>query len=421
MNARNLEYILPYNKKKQVGIADSKLETKRILEENDIPVPRYIGTIKDVSEILEFDWESLPQRFVIKPNSGFAGEGIIVLNKKVTEEDGSIFWETAGGERWSVKQLQAHTLNILDGSYSLSNAPDIAFFEEKIINSPEMRNYAYKGIPDIRVIVFNGVPTMAMLRLPTKSSGGRANIAKGAIGCGIDLSLGVTTSAMVKKPRRKLIDEHPDTGADLQNIEIPYWEEILQIAVKCQEVTGLGFLGVDVSLDKYRGPVILEINARPGLDIQLANVASLGDRLRRVSGLRVPNNKRGIILGKNLFGGDIERRVEDVSGLTVLGSVESIKIVDNQGSRVQVLARIDTGESLGLIDASLAEKLELPVKTRKTTKSKRKVVEAVLYIEGRRMETILAVTEMKSKKYKIAIGRRDLRGYLIDPLKKAKG
>jgi len=37
---------------------------------------------------------------------------------------------------------------------------------------------------------------MAMLRLPTKESGGKANLQQGAIGLGIDMASGVTTSAV---------------------------------------------------------------------------------------------------------------------------------------------------------------------------------------------------------------------------------
>jgi D-alanine-D-alanine ligase-like ATP-grasp enzyme len=33
----------------------------------------------------------------------------------------------------------------------------------------------------------------------------------------------------------------------------------------------MDYLGVDVVLDAQRGPVILEVNVRPGLAVQLAN------------------------------------------------------------------------------------------------------------------------------------------------------
>ncbi|HBZ98517.1 MAG TPA: alpha-L-glutamate ligase-like protein, partial [Pseudomonas sp.] len=40
-------------------------------------------------------------------------------------------------------------------------------------------------VPDIRIIVLMGYPIMAMLRLPTRQSGGKANLHQGAIGVGV--------------------------------------------------------------------------------------------------------------------------------------------------------------------------------------------------------------------------------------------
>lgn len=421
MNARNLEFLIPYNRKRAIAIADSKLATKQVLEKNDIPVPHFLGSIENVGQVLDFDWQGLPDRFAVKPNSGYGGEGIVVLNKKIQREDGEIAWLSSSGEEWTVKALQAHTLNILDGSYSLSNSPDVAFFEEKIVNSTEFRELSPKGIPDIRVIVFNGIPVMAMLRVPTILSKGRANLMKGAIGVGIDLGLGITTSAIIEKPRQKIIDEHPDTGVDLQNVQIPFWNEILTMAIRCQEVTNLGYVGVDVAIDKYRGPVILEINARPGLGIQVANLASLEDRLRRVKGLKVTSLAKGIALAKDLFGREVEKKVEETTGKKILAAMESIKIRDAQKNLVQVLAKVDTGRNISIIDPPLAEKLGLNIQTQVVAgnTSKRKIAEVVMYVHGERIETLLTLEEFKGTKYKVVLGRRDLRNFYIDPSKKS--
>ncbi|MRR31196.1 alpha-L-glutamate ligase-like protein, partial [bacterium] len=48
------------------------------------------------------------------------------------------------------------------------------------------------------------------------------------------------------------------------------------------EMTGLGYLGVDLVIDRDRGPLLLELNARPGLAIQLANRHGLRTRLDQV-------------------------------------------------------------------------------------------------------------------------------------------
>jgi glutathione synthase/RimK-type ligase-like ATP-grasp enzyme len=54
------------------------------------------------------------------------------------------------------------------------------------------------------------------------------------------------------------------------------------LAASCYELTGLGYQGVDIVLDKDKGPMILELNARPGLNIQMANRSRLLPRLNLV-------------------------------------------------------------------------------------------------------------------------------------------
>jgi D-alanine-D-alanine ligase-like ATP-grasp enzyme len=56
----------------------------------------------------------------------------------------------------------------------------------------------------------------------------------------------------------------------------------LDMSVCVSRAVGLGYLGVDVVLDRIRGPLLLEANARPGLAIQIANHAGLGARLAAV-------------------------------------------------------------------------------------------------------------------------------------------
>ena len=198
----------------------------------------------------------------------------------------------------SESDLRNHIQNILDGSFSRTNTPDIAFFEERIKISKVFKPYSYKGMPDVRVIVYNGVPVMAMLRLATKESEGKANLQLGGIGCGIDMATGVTTSSVQGKSR--IIEYLPQSRLSLRGIKIPYWDRILEMAVLAQKASRLGYLGADVAIDRDRGPVFLELNARPGLSIQIANLDGLLSRLQRVEGLKVKSVSHGIKLAKNL-------------------------------------------------------------------------------------------------------------------------
>ncbi|MCX6761706.1 MAG: RimK/LysX family protein [Candidatus Moranbacteria bacterium] len=353
MNSRNLEYIRPLNRTSAKRLADNKLLSKRILKKNDIAVPALISQIKTLEDLDNFDWQKLPDSFVLKPNRGFGGEGIIVIyGRKKNRADA---WIKADGSIVTIDDLKNHTRNILDGSYSLSGIPDTAFFEERLKLLKLFKPYAFKGIPDIRIIVFNKMPIMAMLRLPTKESHGKANLAQGAIGVGIDLASGVTTTAVAGK--QKIIEYLPGTRLLLSGIKIPYWMDILNLAVRSQEISGLGFLGVDIAIDKERGPVILELNARPGLAIQVANLDGLKWRLKKAAGIKIKTIKKGIRVGMDLFGGEIEEELEEISGKKVIGTVEKVKLIGKDGKEIEVEAKIDTGADWSSIDNELAKQL----------------------------------------------------------------
>lgn len=356
MNARNLLYVRPYNPKEARKIADDKMLSKKALIKADLPVPNLIARIRSLKELENFDWDQLPYSFVLKPNRGLGGEGIVVVygrNKKTGN------WVKADKREVTVEYLKMHIRNIFEGTYSLSNQPDKAFFEERVKLARIFKPYSYRGIPDLRIIVFNRVPIMAMLRLPTEASGGRANLHLGGICVGIDMATGVTTHAISRNLATQQdyhLDFVPGTRLPLAGIRIPYWKESLEIAVNCQEASGLGFLGVDIMTDRDRGPVVAEINVRPGLSIQNANQAPLRDRLERVKGLKIGTTKKAVRIGQDLFGGEIEEEVEGVTGKTMVGIFKKIKIYGPRGEMI-VDAKLDTGAYYVSIDEDLAIEL----------------------------------------------------------------
>ncbi len=272
INARNINYIQKYNKRNLFPLADNKLLTKDIARKVGISVPELYGTIK-----LTGDLKKLPfilkdrDDFVIKPACGSGGDGILVITRTTDQGylkvDGSII---------GLRELQHHTAKALHGLYSLGAHPDQVIIEKRVIFDSVFEKISYKGVPDIRIISLLGVPVMAMLRLPTKASGGRANLHQGAIGVGIDLATGTTLGAV---QGNSIVEKHPDTGFDVSGVMVPYWEELLELGAKSYELTGLGYQGIDIVLDEALGPLVLELNARPGLNIQIANNTGLANRL----------------------------------------------------------------------------------------------------------------------------------------------
>ena len=264
MNKRNIDYISRYNPRKYYPLVDNKLNTKRIAQEAGIAVPKLITTITHQSELryLKERLEGI-ERFVVKPAQGSGGKGIVVIVKR----EGDTFIK-ANGETLELRDIHRDISNIISGLYSLGGKPDVAMLEKLVEFDPIFERYSYEGVPDIRVIIYKGYPAMAMLRCSTRESDGKANLHQGAVGVGIDMGTGKSLASV---QHNIPVTHHPDTGYDFSELAIPYWENLLNLAASCYEVTHLGYLGVDIVLDKNLGPLILELNARPGLGIQIAN------------------------------------------------------------------------------------------------------------------------------------------------------
>ncbi len=276
MNQRNFGLISRYNPRHLYPLVDDKLKTKLLAQKAGITVPTLLGTVefqhdvKLLGEILQPH-----EQFVIKPAKGSGGKGILVIVK----HDEHRHYFKPSGETLQLVDIERHVSNIISGLHSLGGKTDTVMIESLIQLDPVFADYSYEGIPDIRIIVFRGYPIMAMLRLTTHASDGKANLHQGAVGVGIDIGTG---SALHAVQFGKTVFHHPDTQKTFSELVIPHWDKLLQLAAACYEMTGLGYLGADLVLDRDKGPMIIELNARPGLSIQVANFAGLAPRVALV-------------------------------------------------------------------------------------------------------------------------------------------
>ncbi len=415
LNARTQLYAYRYNTVRGKKIADSKIQTERVLGKAEVPTPKILKIFRNPNDILSYDWDKLPDKFALKPSRGLGGEGIIVVKKKL--KDG--VWLTSQKEKIATSDLKLHTLDILEGAYSMGNEPDVAFAQEYVGRAEVFRKWAYRGTPDVRVIVFNKIPVMAMLRLPTKESGGRANLHQGALGLGVDIATGVTTKAIWHGNQ---IVFKPGTEKKLRGIKIPSWDLVLTTAVNASIASKLGYAGIDIVLHPEKGPMVLEMNAQPGLQIQIANGEGLRRRLDRVDDLVVTDAGHGVRIAKVLFAGRFENRRALEEGIKTIKNDEIAKIVLPDKHRIEVMAKIDTGAWRSSIDKTFAEKNGLLRKDNilwtKVFKSslgseERPVINLSYYLAGTSVNTIASVANRKGLKKVIIIGRRDLQGFLV--------
>ncbi len=278
LNERNVDFITRLNPRRLYPRVDDKALTKELALQAGMAVPELYGIIRNQREVRTFaDIVGERNSFVIKPAQGSGGDGILVVVGRSQRRRDS--YRLSSGVLISAAEIAHHISNIVSGQYSLSGNPDKAIIEYCVQFDPVFAEVSYQGVPDIRVIVYRGYPTMAMVRLPTRASDGKANLHQGAVGAGVDMCLGETLTGVLDN---EVVDEHPDTGALVSGLQIPHWEFILQSSARGYDVTGLGYLGVDMVIDSERGPLILEMNARPGLSIQIANCTGLASRIARI-------------------------------------------------------------------------------------------------------------------------------------------
>lgn len=430
LNSRNHLYTSVYNNRKSKVVANSKLLTKKILRRAKVRVPETYTVIKGMEVLEKFDFVQLPGDFVIKPNNGLGGQGIVVIEKR-GEFAGE--WIDSSGNLWRVADLRLHIADILAGQYSMDDVSDIAYIEERVRVHPVFAKYSYHGTPDVRVIIFNKIPIMSYVRLPTLESGGRANLFQGAAAVGIDIATGITTYGV---HHTKPVVFFPGTRRKLGNIQIPQWEEILETAIAASEAIGLGYMASDIVLqpipenskhqitnskqEEVAVPMVLEVNAQPGLKIQIANKAGLRERLARVKGLKIVSPRHGIRVAQALFADP--KLAERGLGRKTVAAFEEVEILGHNGKREVVRAKIDTGADGSSIDRVLASELGLleadnilyyDYFRNALGRKKREIVGVTFVMAGRKLRTQISIADRSRLRTKMIVGRRDLKQFAV--------
>ncbi|MDQ7051068.1 MAG: sugar-transfer associated ATP-grasp domain-containing protein [Enterobacterales bacterium] len=267
INERNRNLVYARNDKQLLKLAADKLASKQKLAALKVPIPRTLLAITSLSELTQLDdFLAQQQSFALKPNQGSQGNGILIITDRIKND-----FISAGGRSFSFSEIKKHCIEIISGSFSQSGEDDAAYFEPLLVQHYSLQKLAPYGLSDIRLIISEGKVVSAMLRMPTKGSDGKANLHQGAVGVAIDIKTGVTTNAKLKQNR---VTKHPDNGELLVPQQIPFWNDILAMAVKSQQAIQLGYMGVDICIDEKIGPIVLEVNGRPGIEIQ--NVQNRG-------------------------------------------------------------------------------------------------------------------------------------------------
>ena len=402
INARSLKYIKTFNGKVARQLADSKLKTKEFLKKRGVNVPQTLQIITKHEEVNDELVAALEAPFVVKPNNGFGGKGILVVDNK----DHAGNFTTNTGDVYSPKRLQVHLMNVLDWFFSLSGNRDKAMIEKKIILDKDIALLGKYGLPDLRIILFNMVPVMAMIRIPTEKSWGKANLHSWACAAGIDIGTGRLTYVVQNSKQIKSI---PWIG-NVIGIKLPDWDKALELAVTVQYVTNIQYLWCDVVLDEVEGPLLLEMNIRPGLEVQVVNNAPLHTRLKKVEWIEVNSVEKWVRLWRDLFSGDLEERVKSITWKNVLWIREYV-MLERKEKKYKYIAEIRPSVEENYIDEDFV----------RDTLEFKNVQEGVRFkatlLEGTKNMRFLIKKDLGTK---LSIGSKSLRGYLVDPFKYKK-
>ncbi len=273
INNRNVGFVFPNNPRKHYPLADDKVKAKLLMEKNGVNCATTYAIIEKIGEIPE-KWKAMEpyEKLAIKPANGSGGDGILILSKGRNGE-----W-LSKGKVIPEDQIYLYLANIIMGVHSFGSS-DKVLIEECIESHSFFYSLFPEGVADFRIIVYKGCPALGMLRVPTQKSNGKANLHQGGLGIGVDLETGKLLKGYDGKEYH---DQHPDTQAQISGVQLPYWSEILDLSLNTARHFPLQYLGVDIVIDQNKGPLVMEVNVRPGLGIQMVNQKGLKPILEQI-------------------------------------------------------------------------------------------------------------------------------------------
>ena len=436
-NARNLLYIKKFNDKKGIRLANNKLQTKDFLVERGIPFAKTYGIISSRKELYEFDFSYLPKKnFVVKPNQWSKWQWVYIVKyieeeqseeiiiekpkktfQKIGEQIRKLFFQKfedhhhhgkyqIWDEILTDQEFRRRLLDIIDGKFSMTLGWDKIIVEEKLIAGELFKDFCEYGLADIRVIVFNLVPVATMIRVPTKQSGGKANLAQWWLWFGIEVGSGKITSLLWKNKIRKM--KFPKKFAHLQNKKIPYRNDILFLSSKVQYFVNLWYLALDRVITN-EWPKLLEINARAGLEVQKVSNTKLQKVLNKIADLKIIDPEKWVEIAKSLFTPEKSDLLWQNKLLYLSQYAKFIIKEKEEEEKLDVIVEVDLNKSWNFMSQKLFDKI-------KENKRER-------YLDLYENEITLKKAKFSSLESladnKIILGNKTASHYLIKPINKA--
>jgi hypothetical protein len=178
--------------------------------------------------------------------------------------------EWPGGEEAIAKPVRGHGGRGIE-RVTRPRMPELAgsYLVERLVPAHPYASRIFPGaLNTVRVLVGRAgtggaVVLGAVHRFGTQASGATDNFSAGGIVSAIEPASGRLSGAIARSAsgERRVLDGHPETGARIAGVEVPFWSEIRDAAAACTEaVDGLHYVGWDIAVSPS-GPVLIEGNA----------------------------------------------------------------------------------------------------------------------------------------------------------------
>lgn len=206
------------------------------------------------------------------------------VNTQVTEDEfiktfentSRIMYKPNDGHRgYGIKAFTLTPENIKEVYNTLITYPK-GVVEEFIVQHPKMSSLSPSSVNSLRFV------TISSNTKPVTSDGKMCDVAYSMVRIGrgdsivdnlhsggmvalVDLETGIFVTAGADR-EGKMYDVHPESGTPIKGFTVPFFEEAKEMvleAIKTKKVEG--YLGWDIAISEH-GPMLLEVNDRPGSD-----------------------------------------------------------------------------------------------------------------------------------------------------------
>lgn len=236
---------------------NDKVVCTQLFQDPKIKMPKTVGMISTednfAAKLTRLFIDNNAAKFIIKPVLGSGGMGIVIALKnerneiviKNQQEQISI-------ERYVLKQ------NVI--------------VQEIVEQHPQIAAVSQSSLNTIRVVTLLTKSEMVLIvSAAMRFSSNESfvdNWSAGGIAVGVNVYNGTLKKYAFDKNGLRFT-KHPVSDILFEDFQIPQWEAVLNLAVKIQKASPFyRLIGMDIAIDNFDNPLLIEVNANPDLIFQ---------------------------------------------------------------------------------------------------------------------------------------------------------